>query len=116
MTVGQIHDLTDIDPWFLDNIRQIVAMEAALVAGRAAAAQPLDALGPGPLAEAKRCGFSDFQLARLVGTTELAVREHRTRLGIANVYKAVDTCAAEFEAFTPYYYSTYEPEDDAVTT
>ena len=116
MTVDQVHDLTDIDPWFLDNIRQIVAMETALVAGRAAAARPLDALGPGPLAEAKRFGFSDFQLARLMGTTELAVREHRKRLGIANVYKAVDTCAAEFEAFTPYYYSTYEPEDDAVTT
>ena len=115
MTVGQIHELTDIDPWFLDNIRQIVEMEASIKECRKAAAGPLDALTPEQLREAKRYGFSDVQLARLLGATEAAVRKHRTGLGITNVYKSVDTCAAEFEAFTPYYYSTYEPEDDAVT-
>jgi len=114
MTVEELHELTDIDPWFLDNLRQIVTLEESLKSRRTAA-KSLTTLDPEVLAEAKRCGFSDFQLARLMGTTESAVRQHRTRLGIANVYKAVDTCAAEFEAFTPYYYSTYEPEDDAVT-
>ena len=62
------------------------------------------------LFEAKQFGFSDVQLARLLGTDERTVRERRQALGLRAVYKSVDTCAAEFEAFTPYYYSTYEQE------
>ena len=68
------------------------------------------------LFEAKRHGFSDVQLADLLGTDETAVREHRRRRGVVPAYKSVDTCAAEFEAFTPYYYSTYEREDEAIRT
>jgi carbamoyl-phosphate synthase large subunit len=115
MSVRELHELTDIDPWFLDNIRQIVDFENSVKRRRAAVAQPLDALNREQLVEAKRYGFSDFQLARLLGTDEATVRHHRKGLGIEPVYKSVDTCAAEFEAFTPYYYSTYEPQDDSVT-
>ncbi|MGE5586631.1 MAG: carbamoyl-phosphate synthase large subunit, partial [Clostridia bacterium] len=73
----------------------------------------LDALGPALIRQAKRCGFSDQQLARFAGTGELDVRRYRLEHGIRPVFKLVDTCAAEFEAHTPYYYSTYEVEDEA---
>src|SRR5659263_541689 len=68
------------------------------------------------LREAKRYGFSDVELARLFGATELEVRGSRQRRGINAVFKSVDTCAAEFEAYTPYYYSTYEDEDETRDT
>jgi len=101
-----IHEATGIDPWFLDNIRQIVEREAELAS--AGAEMSLDLL-----VRAKECGFSDVQIARLCGTTEDAVWERRLEQGVLPVYKSVDTCAAEFEAFTPYYYSTYEQETEA---
>ena len=106
MPVEEVYRRTGIDPWFLDNLLQISEMEKELE-GHDLAGVP-DAL----LREAKRCGFSDVELARLLGVGELEVREHRTRRGISAVFKAVDTCAAEFEARTPYYYSTYEDEDE----
>jgi carbamoyl-phosphate synthase large subunit len=110
--LDEIHQLSMIDPWFLDNIKQIVEFEYALVE----ACQEnggLDAIPPERLAEAKHHGFSDVQLARLLATTEKDVRNRRRALGIRPVFKSVDTCAAEFEAFTPYYYSTYEREDES---
>ncbi len=104
--VQEVYRRTGIDPWFLDNLLQVSEMEKELE-GRELAEVP-DAL----LREAKRYGFSDVELARLFGTGELEVREHRTHRGISAVFKAVDTCAAEFEARTPYFYSTYEDEDE----
>ena len=77
------------------------------------AVRVLDTLGPELIRRAKRCGFSDQQLARFTGTAELDVRRYRHEHGIRPVFKLVDTCAAEFEAHTPYYYSTYETEDEA---
>jgi len=110
MDTAEIHKLTMIDPWFLDNIRQIVEFEGEIRRWRKASPSAVRALTRDRLYQAKQCGFSDFQLARLLETDEKAVRDRRRALGIAPVFKCVDTCAAEFEAFTPYYYSTYEQE------
>ena len=93
-----------VDRWFIRELEGIVAMERRL-----AAEDVDDTL----LWQAKRSGFSDAQIAQLSGRDERDVREQRYRAGIAPVYKMVDTCAAEFEAATPYYYSTYEEEDEA---
>jgi len=103
--VDELHRLSGIDPWFLDNIQQIVELEGEIqsVGGD---------LSPELLRKAKEYGFSDFQLGRLVGTSEEAVWQQRRHLNVLPVYKSVDTCAAEFEAFTPYYYSTYEQENE----
>jgi carbamoyl-phosphate synthase large subunit len=103
LSVAEIHERTKIDPWFLDNIRELVAMEANL-----RACPGLEAAGHDLLLTAKQYGFSDRQLAEMWQSTESEVRRVRKEKGIAAVYKLVDTCAAEFEAFTPYYYSTYE--------
>jgi carbamoyl-phosphate synthase large subunit len=107
-TTERIHELTRIDPWFLDQIRQLVEFEDELCAYARLEDVPADVLF-----RAKQLGYSDPQLARLylgsIGTDAiLEVRAHRQRLGIEPVFKLVDTCAAEFEAVTPYYYSTYE--------
>jgi len=98
-----------IDPWFLGNIRELVEMEAAL-SGAAPEART-DWLRP-----AKQGGFSDARLAALWNLSEADVRRMRHERGIRPVYKRVDTCAAEFEAFTPYLYSTYEDECEAAPT
>jgi carbamoyl-phosphate synthase large subunit len=104
----EIHELSAIDPWFLDNIRQIVEYESAIIAAR---------LGdPDVLRRAKQMGFSDRRLAQLTSATEEEVRRTRIEAGITPVYKMVDTCAAEFVAHTPYLYSTYEEEDEAPAT
>ncbi len=108
MTIDEIHDLTRIDRWFLDHMAVIVEMEKRLRDVPSLSACPIDLLR-----EAKRDGFSDRQLAHLWGVGEMEVRRHREQNGIRAVYKLVDTCAAEFEAVTPYYYSTYEEEDEA---
>jgi carbamoyl-phosphate synthase large subunit len=107
-SVGQLFDKTKIDPWFLENIRQIVAMEGELAGHGGLAQVPSDALRL-----AKQWGFSDRRLAALLNTGEKAVRTRRLKDGITPVYKMVDTCAAEFVAYTPYLYSTYEEEDEA---
>ncbi|HSO19382.1 MAG TPA: carbamoyl-phosphate synthase large subunit, partial [Desulfosarcina sp.] len=107
MAIDAIHALTGIDPWFLHQLRQIVEMEQAIAAG-----EPDDEL----LYRAKSWGFSDIQIAYLTGQKEQAVRERRDRLGLKPVYKLVDTCAAEFKAATPYFYSTYEEENEARPT
>jgi carbamoyl-phosphate synthase large subunit len=106
-TVEQIAALTRIDPWFLVQMRGIVEAERDVRARGSLAAIPDD-----EMRDAKRRGFSDHQLGRLLGATEADVRADRERRGIRPVYKLVDTCAAEFEAVTPYYYSTYEEEDE----
>jgi carbamoyl-phosphate synthase large subunit len=106
LSVQEIQGLTGIDPWFLNQIRQIVALEQTI----AEAPKPLEA----PiLRNAKASGFSDRQIAHLTGYTEEGIARQRKGLGIRPAYKLVDTCAAEFEACTPYYYSTYESECEA---
>jgi carbamoyl-phosphate synthase large subunit len=104
----ELHELSAVDPWFLDNIRQIVEYEAEITAAGLADADVLR--------RAKQMGFSDVRLAQLTGATEAEVRHARARAGIKPVYKMVDTCAAEFVAHTPYLYSTYEEEDEAPPT
>ena len=108
MTPQEIFDLTYIDPWFLDQISEIVEFEEELrkIGG-------LEQVERATLRKAKRMGFSDRQLATIWNTTEWDVREHRKQQGIVATFKSVDTCAAEFEAYTPYYYSTYEEECEA---
>jgi carbamoyl-phosphate synthase large subunit len=107
MTVEQVYELSGIDPWFLDNLLEIVETEDQL-----RSCGGWGALSPELLRTAKRFGFSDRQLATIFGCTEMDVRRRRSELGIRAVFKSVDTCAAEFEAYTPYYYSTYETEDE----
>jgi carbamoyl-phosphate synthase large subunit len=107
MSIDEIYDLTAIDPWFLENLKEIVDMEEHLreIGG-------MQNADDATLRRAKQFGFSDRQLAVIWNTTEIDVRRHRVSRGIAATFKAVDTCAAEFEAYTPYYYSTYEDEDE----
>jgi len=104
-SIDEINKLTQIDPWFLENIRQIVILEerikSELRLNHSKSSVDL-------LKEAKESGFSDLQLARLLNQSEDAIRKWRMCLGVKPDYKLVDTCAAEFEALTPYYYSTYE--------
>ncbi|MCL6569092.1 MAG: carbamoyl-phosphate synthase large subunit, partial [Meiothermus silvanus] len=111
LSIADIHLLTHIDPWFLAQIAELVRLEDRLKAVPSLAAAP-DEL----IREAKRNGFSDRQLAHLWSTSETEVRRHRKARGIEAVFKLVDTCAAEFEAYTPYHYSTYELEDEVRPT
>lgn len=101
-TLEQIQELTAIDPWFLHNIKQLVEEELRYEAN------PRDI----PLLRAKKLGFSDRQLAAITGLKENEIRKQRKAFGILPTYRLVDTCAAEFEAYTPYYYSTYGDEDE----
>lgn len=108
MTVDEIFELTSIDPWFLDKMQELLDTEKFLKR------TPLQSLTKEQLFEVKRQGFSDRQIAFATKTTEDEVRAYRKSLGVIPVYKTVDTCAAEFEAFTPYYYSAYEAEESEV--
>jgi len=107
MPPAEIASLSKIDPWFVEELRQIVAFEDELTKHKSLAALPAETLRA-----AKRLGFSDRQLGLMFKAEPAQVRAHRTRLGITPAYKLVDTCAAEFEAHTPYYYSTYERESE----
>jgi carbamoyl-phosphate synthase large subunit len=113
-SVEEIHDITNVDPWFLDKFAELVALEKQALALKEQGG--LDTLSPEAqkdwLWEYKQNGYSDQQLGYLLGSDEQAIRSLRHTLGIAPVYKTVDTCAAEFEAFTPYHYSTYESENE----
>lgn len=106
LSVEAVANLTKIDPWFVQKLREITDRELA-IKGR-----KLDTIDREELEELKRMGFSDRQLAFLTDSTEDTVRDYRKKLGVIPVYKTVDTCAAEFEAFTPYHYSTYETETE----
>jgi carbamoyl-phosphate synthase large subunit len=108
MSTAEIHGLTKIDPWFIENIAEIVAYEAEI--RRAALTDPF------VLRRAKQLGFADRYIGRLVGRAETEVRALRLAHGIRATFKTVDTCAAEFVAHTPYLYSTYEEEDEAPPT
>jgi carbamoyl-phosphate synthase large subunit len=108
ISTAEVHTLTKIDPWFIDNIREMVAYESEI--RRAALTDPA------VLRRAKQMGFSDRYLGRLLGRAETEVRALRLSHGIRATFKTVDTCAAEFVAHTPYLYSTYEDEDEAPRT
>jgi carbamoyl-phosphate synthase large subunit len=107
MPAEEICALTKIDPWFIRQMEEIVALERELAAVTPAT------VSPDLLREGKRAGLSDERIAHLWETTPALVRERRAALGVRPVFKRVDTCAAEFESFTPYLYSTYEEEDEA---
>jgi carbamoyl-phosphate synthase large subunit len=106
LSVQAIFELTNIDPWFLQKMREITDVELS-IKGR-----KLDSVKKEEMLETKRMGFSDRQIAYLTGTKEDDVRTYRKSLGVIPSYKTVDTCAAEFEALTPYHYSTYEEESE----
>ena len=103
-TVDQLLEKTLFDPWFLAALERIVKMERRLLSEK---------LTPELLLESKRLGFSDAQIGTLADMLPEQVRNLRAQLGLRPVYKTVDTCAAEFEATTPYYYSTYDEENEA---
>jgi carbamoyl-phosphate synthase large subunit len=107
-SVEQIFDLTKIDPWFLNHLREIHEMEEAL------GENTLATIGTDEMRRAKQFGFSDAQLAHLLKSDLSAVRADRARRGIRTTFRLVDTCAAEFEAFTPYYYSSYGEENEVM--
>jgi len=111
LPVERVYELTRIDPWFLHHIRQLVDMEQRMEDMARDGILP-DQWEPDLLKLVKEWGFSDVHLARLFGTAEENIRQARQRKAVKPVYKLVDTCAAEFEAYTPYYYSTYEQENE----
>jgi carbamoyl-phosphate synthase large subunit len=110
MSTDEIFEYTEIDRWFLDNLAEVAQMES-LLDGYTLESIPVELLR-----EAKRFGYTDVELGRLLGASEVDVRGHRLEAGISAVFKSVDTCASEFEAYTPYYYSTYEDEDEVRST
>ena len=107
MTIDEIHDLCRIDHWFLHHLAGIVEMENFL------RTRTLESITKDEMLQAKQFGFSDRQMATIWESNDITVRERRKALGVISTYKSVDTCAAEFEAYTPYYYSTYESECEA---
>ena len=109
MLVEEIRPLAHYDPWFLVKIRNIVTMEAQL---EEAGISILSKEGVSLLYDAKRMGFTDRTIAELTGQNEKAIRAYRKSVGMVPTYKMVDTCAAEFEAQTPYFYSCYDQEDE----
>ena len=111
LSIDEIYELSKIDPWFLKQIQEIVEFEAELA--RKKSAEELDS---DTLWQAKQMGFSDRRIAQIIGTTEDEIRHLREKYNQRTVYKTVDTCAAEFEAYTPYLYSTYDLEDEAKPT
>jgi carbamoyl-phosphate synthase large subunit len=123
MKIEEIHELTKIDPWFLSHLQEITALEKEIRSygpkvrdlelwKKTLAPDQLQLPAP-LLRKAKEFGFSDYQLGFLLGLDESTLRNMRKEKGILPTYKLVDTCGAEFEAYTPYYYSTYETEDES---
>jgi len=110
LTLEEVHRLSKIDLWFLDQIEELIAAEQTI------AATALAGLEADTLRRWKRLGFSDRRLARLMGVEELALREHRVAQGVRPVFKRVDSCAAEFPSSTAYLYSTYDEECEAQPT
>ncbi len=110
MTVDQVVEITRMDIWFIAQMKQLLDFENEMIAEFAATKM----LSDQALRQAKEWGFSDPQLAEIMDCSESAVRTLRKQKGIVATFKVVDTCAAEFEAYTPYFYSTYETEDEAI--
>ncbi len=110
MSVERLFELSWIDPWFLQNLKQIVDMENRIIEAG------YSGLDKQFLRKCKEYGFSDHQLAHLTSSSKDAIRNLRKELDVIPVYKLVDTCGAEFESYTPYYYSTYEQENEAQST
>ena len=106
-SIQEIHRLSKIDPWFLDQLSQVMELQAEIDS------KPMEEISLDTLRAAKEFGLSDRRLFYLTGTSENEIRDYRKSNGIAPVYKRVDTCGAEFESFTPYLYSTYEQECEA---
>lgn len=106
MEIDEIHELSRVDRWFLHKLQNLIEMEQFL------RGKSIKDLTHGVLLKAKKLGFNDRNIAELVGTKETEIRALRKSLGIIPVYKMVDTCAGEFEAETPYYYSCYESESE----
>jgi carbamoyl-phosphate synthase large subunit len=111
ISIDQIHQITGIDPWFLDNINTLIEFEHKLLQ-----LNGISNLDDETLLNAKKSGFSDIYLAELLNCSEKDIFQRRNQSGIFPVFKRVDTCGAEFEAFTPYLYSTYEDECEADVT
>ena len=109
-TEAQVHEITHIDPWFLRHLRESVSFEKEL------GGETLAGISTRRFRQAKRDGLSDTRLGRLWKEDALAVRARRKELGITAFFNRVDTCAAEFESFTPYLYSSYESEDESAPT
>ena len=109
--IDEIHDITQIDRFFLYKIQSIIEFEDYL-----SSLSPEEILKPDILLKSKRMGFSDAILSQITGYKEKYIRDHRRETGIIPTYKMVDTCAAEFEAKTPYYYGTYEGEDEVAVS
>jgi carbamoyl-phosphate synthase large subunit len=112
MPVEEIYRLSAIDPWFLEKIREIISADGE-IAGFNGKLAELDA---GLLRRWKQAGFADARIATLIGAEEMEFRNTRKEKGVEAVFNSVDTCGAEFQAFTPYLYSTYEGEDESKTT
>ena len=107
---NKIHKLTKIDPWFLNQIEELIELEKEI------SSTDIGGISKELLRMAKEKGYADRQIAHLVNCLESEVHKKRTDLGINRVYKLVDTCAAEFEAQTPYYYSTFDEEDESIVS
>jgi carbamoyl-phosphate synthase large subunit len=106
-TVDEVHEMTSIDRWFLVQVKEVVDLEASLEGRK------LEEISPREFRKLKRDGLGDRQIARKLNAEALSVRERRKSLGVKAIFNRVDTCAAEFESFTPYLYSSYESEDEA---
>lgn len=110
LSIERIYELTFIDPWFIYNLKEIIEKENEIIGKK------LKDIDKYQMKDIKQYGFSDKQIAKATKTTETRVRAYRKSLGLEPTYKLVDTCAAEFEAKTPYFYSTYEDEDESFPT
>ena len=110
MTVDEVCELTRIDPWFIRQLKEMLEIDDRVKAST------LSKCSRELLLESKRSGASDEEIAKLWNVKSASVRTRRRELGVRPVFKRVDTCAAEFESFTPYMYSSYEEEDEAETT
>lgn len=106
--INQLYKLTGMDPWFLDNLKEIIELELEIKT-----INSHESIEKQMLLKAKKYGFSDIYLAGILNCSEKDIREKRIKLNVLPTYKKVDTCGAEFEAFTPYLYSTYEEECEA---
>ncbi|TET41101.1 MAG: carbamoyl-phosphate synthase large subunit [Elusimicrobia bacterium] len=113
LTVDEIYELSKIDRWFIDNMKQIVELGKEIKRYKGKNAKSKIKISPELLKKAKKDGFSDIQLAYLLNSTEKKIRSYRKKCNIKAVYKLVDTCAGEFKAEKPYYYSTYETKDES---